>query len=109
LEGWITSILDKNGTPKIISYMPNDDSTLTVIKGSNRKQTVSANGIFDVSADPAGFVKDAGGALKLKYFLTANEGTIELPKEPETLDDSVVGTFAGFQGRTGEFIMTRRL
>ena len=111
IAGWLTSILNKDGSPLILNYMPDDDSTLTVIKGSNLIQkTDEKTGSVSSSADPEGYVKAADGSLKLKYNLGKGyDGSISLPSEPTAIDQSVEGTFAGYRESGGEFILTRKL
>jgi hypothetical protein len=108
IQGWLTSILDKDGTPAIMTYMPDDDSTLTVIKGNNLIQS-NASGSITLTRDPEGYVKSANGELSLKYRLNDSTGTISLPKEASDIGIPVEGTFKGFNSSGGEFSLTRRL
>jgi hypothetical protein len=108
IQGWLTSILNKDGTPAIMTYMPDDDSTLTVIKGNNLIRSNSGTAVT-TTVDPDGFVKAADGKLSLKYRLDDKTGTIALPSEPTELGIKVEGSFEGFGGSGGEFTLTRRL
>ncbi|MEY3901352.1 MAG: hypothetical protein RL189_658 [Pseudomonadota bacterium] len=40
VDGWVTLILDANGTPFAANIMPDDDNNLTTIKGGNRKAAI---------------------------------------------------------------------
>lgn len=68
VAGWITLIFDKSGNPIVTNLMPDDDNTLTVIKGANRTADPGAGW------DPSCFTVNSGGIVDLKFYL-GNEGS----------------------------------
>lgn len=87
-----------------MNFMPDDDDTLTVIKGTN----ITGNpGTSDFGPDTT-FYSEEAGVTTLKYKLNEREGEITIPL-PTELGQTTSGSFDGFQDNYGPFYMTRAL
>jgi hypothetical protein len=101
--GWLTIISLPDGSPSVLSFMPDDDDTLTVIKGNNLRTV--GNGI---EPDLSYFKTNTDGTTTLRYGLDEAVGsvTVELPS---ALGAKETGNFDGFQDNYGPFEIKREL
>lgn len=108
LEGWLTTIARKNADPFLLSFMPDDDATLTTIAGNNLVQSQGPNGVLQ-TPHPKSYVKNADGTVLMTYALDGKTGEVTLKSAPGAVGETVEGTFAGFQELTGELTLERKL
>jgi hypothetical protein len=47
VAGWLTLVFDKDSNPLLVNIMPDDDNTLTVLKGGNKSRTGLENSYFE--------------------------------------------------------------
>lgn len=104
---WLTVVLDDQGAPILASFQPDDDNTLTVIKGATSTMTA-----FGPQWDPSAIAKVSDGVYNLTYRLgTENEsGTVFNIDTRVGLGEALTGVkFRGFQGSYGVIAAHRRL
>lgn len=106
VQGWLTIIKDPDGKPFLLNFMPDDDDTLTVIKGANITGNPSEEGF---GPDASYYQTNADGSQTLKYQLDPNDvGEIDITL-PTSLGSSSQGTFDGFNDSYGPIRFIRRL
>ena len=68
VAGWMTVVKDKDSKPLLVGLMPDDDNSLTIIKGSNKNENGIDSSLFVSSGDnyDIGFRlgSDSSGTLK---------------------------------------------
>jgi len=110
LEGWLTTIARKAADPFLLNFMPDDDATLTTIKGTNFSGKMDRKtGSRIQTAHPESYVKGSDGSIKMTYLLDDKIGTVTLPSSPDALETPVSGTFKGFQNLSGDITLERKL
>lgn len=99
VQGWFTVVYDVNQTPMIFSAMPDDDNTLTILKGGNTSKD---------GTDASAFVKKDS-----TYNISGQLGTSSFSIAGFNLDLAVDAsqntTYTGLDGNTGIVTITRRL
>jgi hypothetical protein len=100
VAGWMTVIKDVNGSPIVLGLMPDDDNSLTIVKGSNK----SAEGLKS-----AAFQK-TGSNYNLTYSL-GTEGTGQILDVNLDADFGTTQTknFSGLQEYGGSIYLKRGL
>jgi hypothetical protein len=101
--GWLTIIRQPDGSPRILSIMPDDDGTLTVIKGSNLR-TEQGQMVTDLDY----FKTNSDGSTTIKYTLESKVGEITATL-PTTVGSKASGQFDGFQNNYGPIEILREL
>ncbi len=104
---WLTVILDDQGTPILASFQPDDDNTLTVIKGATYKVTS-----FGQQWDPDAITKVSDGVYNLTYRLglDSETGTVFNIDTRVGVGGALTGVkFRGFQSSYGAVTAHRRL
>jgi hypothetical protein len=109
LEGWLTTIARKGAEPFLLNFMPDDDATLTTIKGSNLTTKQSSQGGVTQTALPDFFKTASNGSVTMKYALDAGKGQVTVESLPANVGDTSDGTFEGFQSLSGPFTLERKL
>ena len=85
VAGWMTIIMSPDGDPMVVGLMPDDDNTLTVIKGSN----MSSEGV-----DTSVFAK-TGTSFDITYKLGSDGGgTLYGVNLADSVGNTQTGTFA---------------
>jgi hypothetical protein len=75
IQGWLTIIEDPEQEPLLMSFMPDDDDALTVIKGANAP-VIKGDKTPGSSFNPAAFVEKSADVYDLRFALDDNEGLI---------------------------------
>ncbi len=100
VAGWVTVVKGSDDKPLVVGFMPDDDNSWTIIKGSNK----SASGL-----DPDAFTS-SGSAYDIGFQLgTDGSGVIyglELDNDLGTIQES---TFEGLQDSYGKIYLDRKL
>jgi hypothetical protein len=107
IEGWLTTLARKGTAPFFTHFMPDDDSTLTTVKGTNRVMKSSQNGMTFEPHERTWTV-GADGKTTMTYVLDGKTGTVDIAV-PTEKDQIREGRFTGFQGPGGEFELERKL
>jgi hypothetical protein len=76
VQGWLTIIEDSDEKPFLMSFMPDDDATLTVIKGSNAPVT-RGDRTPGSNFNSAAFVDKGNNLFDLQFALDAKMGEIK--------------------------------
>ncbi|MEN9809465.1 MAG: hypothetical protein RLZZ488_1032 [Pseudomonadota bacterium] len=91
VDGWITLILDANGTPFAANVMPDDDNNLTTIKGGNRKASIGI--------DPTMIIKNADNTYQISVTLQGDTNpTINKFDLSGAVGSSFTTTYRGISG-----------
>jgi hypothetical protein len=107
VAGWFTVILDSSDVPMAINFMPDDDNTLTVIKGSNHGVDATGSASWDRT-----LVSSKGSNIyDLSYSLGEGQsGTLFNFDVSATLNNSVSNvSFRGLQKSHGTVTLIRKL
>ncbi|SMF16284.1 hypothetical protein [Pseudobacteriovorax antillogorgiicola] len=100
VAGWLTVVKDSSGTPLVAGFMPDDDNSWTIIKGSNK----SADGL-----DADAFTAD-GANYNIGFSLgTDGAGTIYGANLDADLNSTQEITFEGLQSSYGKLYLNRQL
>ena len=101
VQGWLTVIEDQNQDPIVLNVMPDDDNTLTILKGSNR----SAGGL-----DKTLITKTGESTYDLQMRLsekTAIFSGVDLGLVLNASQENV--SYQSLKGGPGQAILTRKL
>ncbi len=90
VAGWLTMIFDKSGNPILASSIPDDDSTLTVMKGSN---TRTGTGLT-----PSDITSPSTGLWNVVIHL--NDDPFNIVNVPGNINVGESTTNASFDGQT---------
>lgn len=106
VAAWLTVVADPAGIPITASFMPDDDNTLTVIKGSN--QAGSPQGAV---WDPSCVTRNQSGGFDLRYLLgSSDSGVVFNVRTDVRVGDALPGVyFEGLQRSYGVVTAYRRL
>lgn len=100
VAGWSTFVIDSDGTPILGSAMPDDDNTLTIIKGSNKSMAGIDQDAFVANGSTYDFTLKLGDNMSATYY--GLDFTTEVGEVLNT-------TFVGFQDYYGAIAMERGL
>ena len=93
VAGWLTLVFDKDGTPLLASAMPDDDNTLTVIKGANMTRTG-----YDTTAVTS---SETSWNARVSLGESDKATLFNVPKTLDVGSESVEGYFEGMQKSYG--------
>lgn len=94
VDGWLTLILDANGTPFVANAMPDDDNNLTTLKGGNRKSGVGVDGSM--------ITKNSDGSYNIGVSLNSTvDPTMYNFDLSKALGASFTTDYRGFSGDFG--------
>jgi hypothetical protein len=106
VAAWLTLFSDAAGRPFAASFMPDDDNTLTVIKGGN----LSVSGSGSVYWDSALIVEQPSGSFDIGYRLGTDRGTLINLDTAAPAGTSIPDVaFRGLQKSYGTVTVERRL
>ncbi len=101
VAGWMTLIYDKDGKPMAVNLMPDDDATLTVLKGGNNSRNGLNSSAFTVKTGKVDFAFNLGESdIGHVYNLNTNLAV-------GTTDNTAY--FEGLQSSYGILIVKRGL
>jgi hypothetical protein len=105
VAGWVTLILDADGTPFAANAMPDDDNNLTTIKGGNRTSVVGI--------DPSMITKNSDNTYSVALDLSGSKSTIKNFDLSTALGSSFVSSYDGINNGSnlsfGKVTLTRGL
>jgi hypothetical protein len=100
VAGWMTVIKDTNGKPLVVGLMPDDDNSLTIVKGSNK----SAEGLKSIAFEAT------GANYNVTYSLgTEGTGQIKNVNLDAAVGSTQTTTFSGLMEYGGDFYLKRGL
>jgi hypothetical protein len=100
VKGWMTIIFDSEGKPLVNNIMPDDDNTLTTLKGSNQ----GAGGI-----DTSLFTQKSSAHYDCSVKLDGKTATLKNINLAAARGSSQSTTFKGLYGVQGDIILIRKL
>jgi hypothetical protein len=103
VAGWLTMVFDKNGSPLLANIMPDDDNTLTVLKGGNKSSGGLQSSYFE-SAGTALWNVSGGLGSEEK-----NQTIFGVPTELAVGSETTNVYFEGMQSSYGTIRLKRGL